>query len=49
MTDEEFAKIEASIDEVEEWWNNLSDEERKKKPRNQKTLGYGKIGRIVTL
>ena len=36
MTDEEFAKIEASIDEVEEWWNNLSDEDRKKEAEKSK-------------
>lgn len=36
MTDEEFAKIEASIDEVEEWWNNLSDEEKQKEAEKSK-------------
>ena len=30
MTDEEKAKIAASIDKANKWWNSLSDEERKK-------------------
>ena len=54
MTDEEMDKIVAKIEEAEEevnkWWNSLSAEEKKKKKqRNQKTFGFGKIGRIVTL
>lgn len=30
MTDEELAKIEASIDRSQKWWDSLSDEEKQK-------------------
>lgn len=30
MTEEEIAKISAAIDRSTEWWNSLSDEEKKK-------------------
>lgn len=30
MTEEEIAKIAASIDRSNKWWNSLSDEEKKK-------------------
>lgn len=30
MTDKEIAKIAASIDRSQKWWNSLSDEEKQK-------------------
>lgn len=30
MTDEEFAKLEKTIEEVDKWWNSLSEEEKNK-------------------
>ena len=36
MTDEEFAKIEASIDRSQKWWDSLSDEEKKKEAEKSK-------------
>lgn len=36
MTDEEFAKIEASIDRSQKWWGSLSDEEKQKEAEKSK-------------
>ena len=36
MTDEEFAKIEASIDSSQKWWDSLSDEEKQKEAEKSK-------------